>query len=100
MQAQKSQTATRPVSLKLDANLKARLDALAISKDRTPHWLMQNAIESFVEREERLAALQREAEASYEHYMLTGLHVNGERMDEWLDQLIAGNDIDPPECQV
>jgi predicted transcriptional regulator len=100
MPALKSQPSTKPVSLKLDANLKARLDAIAIARDRTAHWLMQDAIASFVEREERSAALMQEAEASYEHYVLTGLHVSGERMNEWLDQLAAGHDVDPPQCQV
>jgi predicted transcriptional regulator len=100
MQALKPQSATKPVSLKLDSNLKARLDAIAVARDRTPHWLMQDAIESYVEREERSAALMQEAEASYEHYVLTGLHVSGERMNDWLDQLAAGHDIDPPQCQV
>jgi predicted transcriptional regulator len=100
MQALKTPASPKPVSLKLDAALKARLDAIAVTRDRTPHWLMHSAIESFVEREERHAALMREAEASYEHYVLTGLHISEDRMNEWLDQLAAGQDIDPPECQV
>jgi predicted transcriptional regulator len=100
MQALKPQPATKPVSLKLDVELKARLDVIAAAKDRSPHWLMQNAIETFVDREERHEKLRQEAEASYEHYVLTGLHISEDRMDAWLDQLAAGNDIDPPECQV
>ena len=99
MQALKLQTTTKPVSLKLDANLKARVDALAAAKDRTVHGLMQEAIETVVEREERQNALREEAMAIHEHYALTGLHVSEERANAWLDQVEAGNDIDPPQCQ-
>jgi predicted transcriptional regulator len=99
MQSIKLQTLTKPVSLKLDAALKARVDALATTKDRTPHWLMQAAIEAYVVREEKQKALREEALAIHEHYMLTGLHISEERADAWLDQLQAGNDIDPPQCQ-
>jgi predicted transcriptional regulator len=100
MQALKTQTSSKPVSLKLDAALKARLDAVAAFRDRTPHWVMHEAIESYVEREERQAALRQEAQAIHEHYAQTGLHVSEARADAWLAQLEAGTDVDPPKCQV
>jgi predicted transcriptional regulator len=99
MQAQKRQAATTPVSIKLRADLKARVDAVAAATDRTAHKLMQDAIEAFVEREERDRALREEAMAIHEHYAMTGLHVSEERAETWLDQLEAGHDIEPPQCQ-
>lgn len=90
---------TTPVSLKLDASMKARLDALAASKDRTVHQIMQDAIEGYVEREEYQEKLWRDALAIHEHYQLTGLHDSEERADGWLGHLEAGIDVDPPQCQ-
>jgi predicted transcriptional regulator len=99
MQALKQKTSTKPVSLKLAASLKARIDALAAVKDRTAHRLMQEAIEAFVEREERQQKLWDEALASYEDYELTGLHLDQETADAWMAQLEAGNDVEPPPWQ-
>jgi len=45
-----SQTTT---SIKLDDDLKARLKRLSHDRRRTVHWLMREAIEQYVEREEK-----------------------------------------------
>ena len=37
------------VAVRLDADLKARLEALGKAQDRSPHYLMKKAIEAFVE---------------------------------------------------
>jgi predicted transcriptional regulator len=99
MQAQKRQAAIKPVSLKLRADLKARVDAIAAATERTAHKLMQDAIEAFVERAEREEKLWLEALASYEDYELTGLHLDQATADAWMAQLEVGNDIEPPPWQ-
>ena len=38
-------------SVKLDAGLKSRLDRLASARQRSPHWLMREAIQRYVEGE-------------------------------------------------
>ncbi|MGD0369011.1 MAG: ribbon-helix-helix domain-containing protein, partial [Acidobacteriaceae bacterium] len=37
-------------SLKLDAETKERVQRLASSRRRTPHWIMREAVEQYVER--------------------------------------------------
>jgi len=37
-------------SLKLDAQIKERVQRLASARRRSPHWLMREAIEEYVER--------------------------------------------------
>lgn len=91
---------TKPVSLKLDAALKARLDALAVAQDRSPHWLMHTAIARFVESAEAEDHMRREAMAAYEHYAQTGLHLTFEEVDAWLGRIEAGEDAGLPECRV
>ena len=49
-------------SIKLDDALKARLQRLAASRRRTPHWLMCEAIEQYVAREEKGEANARSAQ--------------------------------------
>ena len=91
--------ATLPTtSLKLDAETKARLQKLAQARRRSSHWLMREAIEQYVEREERREQFRRDALAAFAEYQVTGLHVTAEEADAWLARLEAGEDIEPPEC--
>jgi predicted transcriptional regulator len=83
-------------SLKLDAEIKIRLQQLAQSRRRSSHWLMREAIEQYVEREERREQLRQDALAAWAEYQATGLHITAEEADAWLAQLEAGEDAEPP----
>jgi predicted transcriptional regulator len=85
-------------SLKLDAETKARLQKLANARRRSSHWLMREAIEQYVDREERREQFRQDALAAWAEYQATGLHVTGEEADAWLAHLEAGEDAEPPEC--
>ncbi len=83
-------------SLKLDAETKARLQRLADARRRSAHWLMREAIEQYLEREERRERLRQDALAAWAEYKATGHHVTAEEADAWLARLEAGEDADPP----
>jgi predicted transcriptional regulator len=85
-------------SIKLDPEMKGRVQALATSRKRTAHWLMKEAIEQYVEREEKRASYRRDAELAWEDYQKTGLHLTGDEVIAWLKELEAGNDVEPPAC--
>ena len=44
---------TATTSLKLDSELKERVQQLAKSRRRTAHWIMREAVEQYVSREEK-----------------------------------------------
>jgi predicted transcriptional regulator len=67
-------------SLKLDIEVKKRVQRLASVRRRSPHWLMREAIE--------------------DHYQTTGLYVTAEDADAWLAKLEAGKGAAPPKCRV
>jgi predicted transcriptional regulator len=85
-------------SLKLDTNIKKRLQRLASARRRSPHWVMREAIEQYVEREEKREQLRQHALAAWNHYQSTGLHVAGDEADAWLAKLEAGKNVRPPKC--
>ena len=87
-------------SLKLDADTKARVARLAEARRRTPHWLMREAVEQYVAREEALENLRQDALAAWNAYETTGLHVTAQEADDWLASLEAGEDREPPACHV
>lgn len=71
--------------LKLDSAMKERLRRLASARRRSPHWIMREAVEQYVEREEK-----REALAAWAGYQTTGMHVMAKEADAWLAKLAAG----------
>jgi len=89
---------TAITSLKLDIETKARIQRLAASRRRTPHWILREAVEQYVEREEARERLRQDAVAAWEHYQETGLHVTEAEADRWLAKLEAGKRASPPKC--
>lgn len=86
-------------SLKLDIEVKKRVQRLAAARRRSPHWLMREAIEEYVEREEKREGFRQDALGAWAQYQTTGLHVTAEDADAWLAKLEAGKDAAPPKCR-
>lgn len=78
--------------------MRERVQRLARARKRSPHWVMREAIEQYVEREEKREQLRQDALAAWNHYAATGLHLTGDEADAWLAKLEAGNGGPPPEC--
>ena len=95
-----STSTVRPVAIKIDDAVKARVQRLAEARQRTPHWLMREAIYQYVEREEKREAFRQDTIKAWDAFQATGLHVSAAEADAWLAQLEQGNDVEPPECHV
>lgn len=93
-------TAMRPVSIKIDDDIKVRVKRLADARHRTAHWLMREAITQYVDREEKREAFRQDTLKAWEDYRTTGLHVTADEADAWLAELERGNDVEPPEGHV
>ena len=85
-------------SLKLDSELRERVQRLAAARRRSPHWVMREAVEQYVSREEEREQLRQDALAAWNHYQATGLHVTAAEADTWLAKLESGEDAKAPEC--
>lgn len=90
--------AARPVAIKLDDDTKDRVKRLAEARQRTPHWLMREAIAQYVDREEKREAFRQDTLRAWANFRDTGLHVTADEADAWLAQLEDGKDVDPPAC--
>jgi predicted transcriptional regulator len=93
-------TAARPVAIKIDADTKERVKRLADARNRTPHWLMREAIREYVDREEKREAFRQSAIRAWDDYRSNGAHLTQAEADTWLAKLEAGRDVEPPECHV
>ena len=87
-------------SVKLDDDLKNRVRHLADARQRTPHWIMREAIRNYVEREEKRETLKQDALHAWQAYQENGLHLTLEEAEVWLAKLEAGEDAELPKCHV
>jgi predicted transcriptional regulator len=87
-------------SLKLESELKERVQRLAAARRRSAHWVMREAVEQYVSREEKREQLRQDALSAWNHYQTTGLHATAEEADAWLAKLEAGENAESPECHV
>ena len=93
-------TTVQPVSVKLEIDIRERMKRLAESRHRTTHWIMREAIQQYIEREEKREVFRQNAIRTWEEYQLTGLHASFEEADAWLAKLEIDQDEEPPECLV
>ncbi len=85
-------------SLKIDDMLKSRVQQLASQRRRSPHWIMLEAIQQYVEREEAQERFKQEALASWAAYQETGRHLTGQEVRTWLNTWGTEDEKAAPEC--
>lgn len=83
-------------SVKLDDELKRKVQRLADKQQRTPHWVMREAIRQYVARAEAKEQFKAEALASWTAYQETGQHLNGQEVREWLRAWGTDDEVEIP----
>ena len=87
-------------SLKLDPETKARIQRLADAQRRTSHWIMREAIQEYITRQEKRESFLQDARDAWQHYQDTGLHLTDDEVGDWIAKLEAGEAAELPECHV
>ncbi|HEX5337734.1 MAG TPA: CopG family ribbon-helix-helix protein [Gallionella sp.] len=89
---------TRPMAIKIDQQTRDRIKRIADARHRTPHWVMREAINQFVEREEKRETFRQDAISAWNQFQETGLHVTGDEVIAWLDTWGEENEVTAPVC--
>lgn len=85
-------------SIKIDDDLRDRIQHLADIKERTSHWIMREALRDYVTREEAKERFKAEALASWSSYKETGMHLTGEEVQDWLSTWGTNKETEVPQC--
>ncbi len=88
---------TTATSIKLDPEMKGRIQSLAEARKRSSHWIMREAIAQYVEREEQREALRRDTLAAWEEARSTGRSVPQAEVDRWLESWGTDEERPAPE---
>jgi predicted transcriptional regulator len=89
----------KPTSIKLDDDLKSRVEHLAEARRRSSHWIMREAITQYVDREEKRERLRQETVQAWEEFQATGRHATAEEVEKWLSSWGTEDELPPPECR-
>lgn len=95
-----SASTIRPIAVKLELDIRERMKNLGVSRQRSTHWMMREAIAQYVEREEKQESYRQDGLRAWDDYQATSLHVTQDEADNWLAKLEAGQDTEPPACHV
>lgn len=85
-------------SIKLNDDLKARISKLSEQRKRSARWIMREAIQQYVDREEARESFKQEAEASRSEFQATGMHLTGEETRAWLRTWGTDAETEAPPC--
>ncbi|MBC3382697.1 CopG family ribbon-helix-helix protein [Pseudomonas sp. SWRI12] len=85
-------------SIKIDEDLKYRIQQLANARQRSAHWIMREALSQYVVREEARENFKQEALASWKAYQETGLHLTGAETRDWLKTWGTEEESELPAC--
>ena len=85
-------------SFNIDDELIGRVQHLASLRHRSPHSIVREAIQQYVEREEVRESFKQEAMASWNAYQATGRHLTGQEACAWLHSWGTDTEAELPEC--
>lgn len=88
------------VAIKLEQDVGERIKRLADLRHRNMDGMVREAIDQYIDREEKRDGFRQDALRVWEEYQSSGLHVTHEEADAWLARLEAGEDAPPPQCHV
>ncbi len=87
---------SKTVSVKLDLEIRARIEHLAESRDRSPHWVMREAIRQYVEQEEKRDAFRQDVIQAWEEFQETSVYATSVDVDRWLASWGTDNELPAP----
>lgn len=85
-------------SIKIDDELKHRVQNLASQRQRSMHWIMREAIQEYVDREEARESFKNEASAAWTAFQETGRHLTADETKAWLRSWGTQHEPAAPEC--
>lgn len=86
-----------PKVVKLDPDVRDRLERLGELKHRSPHWLMKEAITRYLEQEEYHEQLNQETLSRWQEAE-QGRVVSHQAVSKWLDTWGTDEENDRPPC--
>ncbi|MES3025715.1 MAG: CopG family transcriptional regulator [Pseudomonadota bacterium] len=86
------------IAVKIDQGTRDRINRLAESRDRTSDSILKEAINQYLEREEKKEAFRQGALGVWSEYKASGLHVTADEAILWIETWGDEAELPAPEC--
>jgi predicted transcriptional regulator len=86
------------VTVKLSAIERDGIKTIATLRNRTPHYIMKEAIQTYLKQAESEQFFMQSALHSREHLKKTGLHVTQNEMSAWVNAIQKNPKTPMPIC--
>lgn len=83
------------VAIRLSEETQSRLKALGQRRDRSPHYLMKEAVEKYLSDEEALETECELMQNRWERFELTGETITHENLKSWAEGLSTNSEQNP-----
>ena len=90
--------ATPVTTLRIDADLKARLNSLCELDNTNQSDIMRLALVKYLDEKEYEHSLRQASIKAYRDYQETGLHLTSDEFFGWVSTWGTDNEKDAPEC--
>lgn len=87
---------TTPFSIRLDSEIKARLEKEAELEDRSAGYVAQKAIEDYLDAKDFFRSEMEAAIAEADK----GIFISGEAVHRWIESWDTENELPPPEPDI
>ena len=91
-------TSTVPMSIRIESDARERLKVIALHQKRSAHSLAAEAINNLILEKEKELAWNQSCINSYNDYKTTGLHVNQQDVEKWMDSWGTDQELPQPPC--
>ena len=86
------------VTVKLESSERERIKSIATFRNRTPHFIMKEAIQHYLKHAEAEQNFISAGESSWQDYESTELHITLGEAKEWAKKLKTDRDATLPAC--
>ena len=86
------------VTVKLELSERERIKSIATFRNRTPHFIMKEAIQHYLKHAEAEQNFISAGESSWQDYESTELHITLGEAKEWVKKLKTDRDATLPAC--
>lgn len=93
-----SSSTMHAIAVSLDQETHDKVERLADARQLTPHRVVKEAIEQYLDREEKQEAFRRDTLKAWQEYEETGMHTDADEVTTWLKTWGDDAEVEPPKC--
>ncbi|GHV56623.1 hypothetical protein FACS189460_1740 [Deltaproteobacteria bacterium] len=86
-------------SIRIDEGLRGRLEAFAQRQRRTPNFIINEALQDYLEMKEREEDIIKAAKEAWAEFQVTGRGADWPEVRDWIDSWDGPEEQPEPECR-